>query len=180
MDRRSLLQLTLAATLAGCQHQPVSSYKGKVVIVGAGITGASIAYYLSKAGVKVIVIDKVAPASHASQGTFAWINASWAKQPHHYHSLTQDSVANWSSLAKELNIPIKHGGSLEWFSSTKRQEKLAKQIAEQQLWGEDAHMVKLDKLHELEPNVTFDFKESNIENAAWSKNDSSIDPCLSY
>jgi glycine/D-amino acid oxidase-like deaminating enzyme len=125
MDRRSLLKLLAATTVVGCSPRTVSGKKLRVVVAGAGIVGASIAYHLAKAGAAVTVIDKQGPATHASGGTFAWINATWAKTPRSYHSLSQ------------------------------RQEKLAAQIAEQFEWGERARMVDAAELAELEPNLDF-------------------------
>ena len=144
----------------------------KVLVVGAGIVGASIAYHLAIEGVEVIVIDMQAPASHASLGTFAWINASWAKQPKAYHSLNQQSVAYWHQLSKQLNIPVKWGGSLEWFDNPKRQEKLSRQIQQQKIWGEAAKMVNLVFAKSLEPNVKF----MDVDALAYSENDGAVDP----
>ena len=143
-----------------------------VVVVGAGIVGASIAYHLSLQGAKVTVIDKEGPASHASRGTFAWINATWAKQPREYHKLSQDSVAAWRNLACELKLPVRWGGSLEWFEGEERQKKLAEQIAEQADWGEPARMVPRAEIDAMEPNVDFGAASA----VALSGNDGAVDP----
>ena len=126
-QRRHLLKLMAAAALSACAPLPSLSKPQRVVVCGAGIVGASIAYHLAKSGAAVTVIDKEAPASHASRATFAWINATWAKQPQHYHSLNQQSVSHWHSLQKELGLPIRWQGSVEWFSSEQRQQKLEHQ-----------------------------------------------------
>lgn len=173
MQRRDLLKLLATVAVSGCSHQGLTSKPLRVVVAGAGIVGASIAYHLAKAGVAVTVIDKQGPASHASQGTFAWINASWAKQPRHYHALTQDSVAAWHELQQRLAIPVKWGGSIEWFNGSQRQKKLAQQIAEQVAWGEPARMVGAKEIVELEPNLIF-----AAETAAFSPNDGAVDPVL--
>jgi len=138
MDRRTRLKLMAATALAGTSAQISASAKNsskeKILVVGAGIIGASIAYHLAKAGADVTIIDGLAPASHASQGTFAWINATWAKQPQSYHALNQESVSGWGRLQNELGLNIRWGGSLEWFGSEARQNTLALQIAEQIAW----------------------------------------------
>ena len=77
-------------------------------------------------------------------------------------------------MQDELGIPIKWGGSLEWFDSSSRQEKLVSQIAEQIAWGEPAKMLPRDQLSALEPNVDF----STTLTAAFSGNDGAIDPVL--
>jgi NADPH-dependent 2,4-dienoyl-CoA reductase/sulfur reductase-like enzyme len=110
MNRRSLLKLLAATTVVGCSPRAVTGKKLRVVVAGAGIVGASIAYHLAKAGAAVTVIDKQGPATHASGGTFAWINATWAKTPRSYHSLSQQSVANWGELHQELDLPVRTAG----------------------------------------------------------------------
>lgn len=172
-DRRTLLKLATAAALTGCGPLPRAASGPRVVVTGAGIVGASIAYHLSKAGASVTVIDRVAPASHASRGTFAWINASWAKQPQHYHSFSQMSVSNWHDLQEQLDLPVRWGGSLEWLAAETEQKKLVGLIEEQQAWGEPARMVDSSEMRELEPQLVF-----NAELAAYSPNDGAVDPVV--
>ncbi len=174
MNRRMLLKLLAAATLSGCGNNQGRAKGLRVVVVGAGIIGASIAYHLVKSGATVTVIDKKGPATHASRGTFAWINATWAKQPQHYHSLNQDSVANWRDLQQTLDIPVRWGGSLEWFADSKRKQKLELQIAEQAEWGERARMLGRDELLVLEPQIEF----GDAEMVAFSENDGAVDPVV--
>lgn len=173
MDRRLLLKLMSAAAATSLMAPVAQAAAGKrVVVAGAGIIGASTAYHLAKLGASVTVIDGTGPASHASRGTFAWVNATWAKQPRNYHALNQESVANWHDLAKALNIPFTATGSLEWFTGAARQNKLAAQIEEQALWGEPARMISGDALSALEPHVDL----MGASAAAFSGNDGAVDP----
>ena len=174
MNRRTLLKLLALTPLAASAQEYNYSPQPHILVVGAGLIGASIAYHLSILGAKVTVIDKQGPASHASRGTFAWINASYAKQPQHYHSLSQQSVEAWHQLQKQLNIPVKWGGSLEWFSGEARQQKLIRQIAEQQNWGEPAGIISAAQASSLEPHVDF----TGASNIAFSENDGAVDPVL--
>ncbi len=174
MDRRTLLKLMAAVAATGCTANPGQTRRLRVVVVGAGIVGASIAYHLARSGARVTVIDAAGPATHASRGTFAWINATWAKQPRHYHALNQDSVADWHDLQAALNIPVTWGGSLEWFTDSSRTDVLTQQVAEQVAWGEPARMVSAAELIELEPGLEIDGEVS----AAFSPNDGAVDPIL--
>lgn len=151
---------------------PLLLAKDKVLVVGAGIIGSSIAYHLSQENIDVTVIDMQEPASHASLGTFAWINASWAKQPKEYHSLNQQSVDYWHSLAAQLDIPVKWGGSLEWFASVDRQQKLSQHIQQQKSWGEASRMISSVDGQNLQPNVNF----LGTQTLAYSQNDGAVDP----
>ena len=77
-----------------------------MTIAGAGIVGASIGYALTRAGAAVTLIDERGPATLSSLATFAWINATFAKQPRHYHRSSQLSVALWHEQEAELSIPV--------------------------------------------------------------------------
>ncbi len=153
-------------------HSTVIAKPKEVLVVGAGIVGASIAYHLSKENVKVTVIDMQSPASHATLGTFAWLNASWAKQPRTYHAFNQQSVKYWHSLAKQLQIPVKWGGSLEWFADPTRQARLHQQIAQQKSWGEAASILSISESIAMQPHVNY----IATDTVAYSANDGAVDP----
>lgn len=173
MNRRDVLKFLAAISTLNLSTAVRAQSDMKVVVVGAGIVGASIAYFLSRAGVQVEIIDRVGPASHASRATFAWINATWAKQPRTYHAFNQNSMNSWKTLETELEIPILWEGSLEWFADSERTALLGSQIEEQLLWGEDASMLRIEQLRNLEPNVVFGEQE-----VAYSENDGAVDPVL--
>ena len=148
--------------------------KARVAVVGAGIVGSAITYHLAKRGLDVTLLDRNAIASASSHGTFAWINASWAKQPESYHALNQMGVDAWHRLQQALNLPIKWGGSLEWFGATERQDRLSRDVQEQQAWGEPAKMLTQLEASALEPRVAF----GEAGRVALSPRDGALDPVL--
>ncbi|MCI5045420.1 MAG: FAD-binding oxidoreductase [Aquisalinus sp.] len=174
MNRRTFLKISAAsAALVGCSPNPPKRKK-HIAVIGGGIIGSSIAYHLTKGGAQVSLLERNRLAELASRGTFAWINATWAKQPRHYHEFNQAGVQSWKHLQSELDIPVRWGGSLEWFTSVERQRILQAQISEQIEWGEPATMITGDTLSELEPNVVF----GNVDSVAYSPNDGAVDPVL--
>lgn len=66
----------------------------KIIIVGAGIIGASLAFHLSRAGAEVTVFEATQPASAATGRSFGWINASFYANPAH-HRLRAASMQAW-------------------------------------------------------------------------------------
>lgn len=171
-DRRAFLKLAAASvSLTACTPKPQARDQ-EVAVIGGGIIGASIAYHLAKSGAKVTLLERGQLAARASRGTFAWINATWAKQPRHYHAFNQAGLSGWQRLQRDLQIPVRWGGSLEWFESPSRQAQLVEQIAEQVDWGEPAEMIERSALTELEPGIDF----GDVEHAAFSPNDGAVDP----
>lgn len=175
--RRRFSQWLAASSISLLANPALSGSAPKqkhIVIVGAGIVGSSIAYHLAKWGVKVTLLDRNTVASGASHGTFAWINATWAKQPEHYHAFSQAGVDAWHELQTELDLPIKWGGSLEWFSSASRQQQLATDIIEQQKWGEPAQIIDAAEALKREPLVNF----TGASLVAESPRDGALDPVV--
>lgn len=82
-----------------------------VLIVGGGITGATLAYRLSKAGWAVTVLDAGRP--NATQASFGWINASFYLDAHH-HRLRAMGIAAWKRLLAEVELDVAWSGCLCW------------------------------------------------------------------
>ena len=104
----------------------------KIVVIGAGIIGASIAYHLSTNGADVTVIEKSAPASGATAKSFAWINAHFTETPE-FFALRMASIAAWHILEKEIDhadFKVRWGGSLSWGDSNAEQMGRAKALKE--------------------------------------------------
>jgi glycine/D-amino acid oxidase-like deaminating enzyme len=93
MDRRTLLKLLSAPVITGLPVRAAAA-KDRVVIVGAGIMGASIGYHLAKRGAHVTILEQQRPGNGATEKSFAWINATFSKQPRPYYDLNL-----WASRA---------------------------------------------------------------------------------
>lgn len=71
-----------------------------IIVVGAGILGASIAWHLTTAGARVTVIGEIA-GGVATPASFAWINAGWGN-PEPYFRLRMRAMDEWHRLAEQL------------------------------------------------------------------------------
>lgn len=86
----------------------------RVVIVGAGIIGAVIAYHLAGHQREVIVLDAGLPGQQASGRSFGWINASFHLDEDHYHFRAKAMEA-WRDLASsEPSLTVNWCGCLCW------------------------------------------------------------------
>ena len=171
MDRRLFTKLLGSVAIAYNSGLKALVSGDRIVVVGAGIVGSSIAYHLTKMGAAVTVIERDRPAAHASGRSFAWINASYPKKPYSYHHLSQLSLLAYHRLETEIDIDVHWGGSLEWFASQENQKMLEQEIEIQQGYGVPVQMISGEQAHELEPNVEFD-KNASI---AFSKLDGAVD-----
>jgi D-hydroxyproline dehydrogenase subunit beta len=88
-----------------------------VVIVGAGIMGATLALGLVARGARVTVIDGGQPASGASGASFGWLNASYYASSAH-HTLRAAALQAHHRLADAVGpVPTRWPGCL-WFEDT--------------------------------------------------------------
>lgn len=182
MKRRDFLQTAVAASVAasvtssgiafGATDDGLRNNVDRVVVIGAGIVGASIAYKLSKRGCEVILVDKVGPAAQASGNSFAWINASWFDTPDSYFTLRTHSLNEYHRLAAELDFPLRWGGSLEWYHSVGEEQEVAAGIRRIQQMAAPAWMIDQARAAQLEPNLDL----GGDWQAAWCSRDGAVDP----
>lgn len=85
-----------------------------VLIIGAGIIGASLAFHLSRQGAAVTVLEAATPASAASGRSFGWINASFYASPAHHH-LRVAAMAAHHRLASMLPGAAPNWQGTLWF-----------------------------------------------------------------
>ncbi|PVA06035.1 NAD(P)/FAD-dependent oxidoreductase [Thalassorhabdomicrobium marinisediminis] len=82
----------------------------RVIVVGAGIIGASVAYALSRRGCDVTVIDGGLPA--ASEASFGWINASFYADAAHHRLRVAGMQAHEALQTALPDLPIRRTGAL--------------------------------------------------------------------
>lgn len=97
------------------EHQDTDAKAGSVLIIGAGIVGANIAYQMARAGRSVQVIDAIGPHAGASGRSWAWINAV-AAETEAYTALRLAGVDAYHRLEKDLSgkLEIDWTGSVLW------------------------------------------------------------------
>jgi len=93
----------------------VADTRGHIIVIGAGIIGASVGYHLARRGAGVTIIDGAGPASGATSRSFAWINASYGN-PKPYFDLRLLSMYDYRRLDTELGgaLGLNTQGALDW------------------------------------------------------------------
>ena len=128
----------------------------RIVVVGGGIIGASIAYHLVKRGARVEIVEAVRPGAGATEKSFGWINATFSKRPRGYFELNQLGLAGWRRLEIELGseLKVQWGGSVAWESPNGSSQDLRQNVRQHQEWGYATHLIDQDEFHRLLPNVS--------------------------
>src|SRR5215813_12168991 len=90
------------------------------IVIGGGLVGSTIAYGLTKAGLKVAIVDEGDVAFRASRGNFGlvWVQSKGLGAPH-YQRWTRASASEWPALAAELgertgvDVGLEQNGGLQ-------------------------------------------------------------------
>jgi glycine/D-amino acid oxidase-like deaminating enzyme len=143
----------------------------RIVVVGAGIVGASIAYHLARRGAAVTVLDQGQPAGEATEKSFGWINASWGN-PEPYFRLRFLSMQEYRRLEDELKgaLGVAWQGCLIWDLADQELEDFARRHA---AWGYDVRLVERAEIAALEPGLM-----APPARAAYAAGDGTIEPVL--
>jgi glycine/D-amino acid oxidase-like deaminating enzyme len=124
------------------------SHRQQILVVGAGIIGASIALYLVRAGAQVTIVEAGELGGIATRNSFAWINASWGN-PRDYFRLRVRAIDEWHELEQSLpNLPVFWGGSLNWELPLAQLQQFAVEHAS---WGYGIRQVHREDVSLLEP-----------------------------
>ncbi|NQS90661.1 FAD-binding oxidoreductase, partial [Patescibacteria group bacterium] len=125
-----------------------------VVVVGGGVIGCSIAYYLTKKGIKIIVIEKKEGlsfgASGASQGGCP---LQLFKPP--VLELARESLNLYKNLAEEIGYDIEYEnvGSLVCSIDEKQYPDIEKHFQSKCREGINVRLIEGQRLRELEPTL---------------------------
>jgi glycine/D-amino acid oxidase-like deaminating enzyme len=105
-----------------------------VIVVGAGIVGASVAYHAARSGAAVVPVDRGEPAGGVTGDSFAWIGGSTP--------LRRAALDDWARLERDVpGIRVRWSGSLSWGGQA---------LGE---LGSGERLVEAGEIARLEPNL---------------------------
>jgi glycine/D-amino acid oxidase-like deaminating enzyme len=124
-----------------------------VVVVGAGIVGASIAYALAREGARVVLLERGHPGRYTTAASFGLINAA-RKRPEHYHRFSRMAVDAYARLVEEVDPEVPIGsGVLHWPASWGGAEGAERMARELEGLGYPFHRLTPQEAAEVEPAV---------------------------
>jgi glycine/D-amino acid oxidase-like deaminating enzyme len=117
----------------------------KVIIIGAGVLGVSVARQLAVAGQDVLLLDQRGAGTGTSATTFAWTNSSRKPDPA-YHRLNLAGMEEHARLAERLPGAPSYfrSGALQWADAANEQ-RLADNVARLRSLGYPVHWVTVDE-----------------------------------
>lgn len=140
-----------------------------VVVVGAGIVGASIAYHLAARGARVTLVEAAGPAAGVTRRAFAWLNIAHTR-PHPYQALRQSALQDWRRLEGELDgaLAVSWCGALSWDADLSVTERL---VEHHVAAGYDVRLVDRAEIATVEPALS-----APPRVAAYAAGEGAVDP----
>ena len=122
-----------------------------IVIVGAGISGLSVALPAAKAGCSVVVLDKGEPWSDASGANAGTLSIQVKRSE--VLSLIHESVQRWQRMPEDYGIDVGFGqpGGIRVATTDAEVIQLEQSVQDQQNGGIDVRMLDYETLRTMAP-----------------------------
>lgn len=118
----------------------------RVVVIGAGIVGASLAYHLASKGANVTLVEAEDIASGVTGSSFAWLNASHP-EPDPIAQLRGSAIKEYRRLETQLpGLEIRWTGALSYSAMAIETLPVSGHQA-------SANLVSRSRILDLEPNL---------------------------
>lgn len=144
----------------------VSVKPSSVIVVGAGIVGAAIAYHLARQGAQVTVLEQDSPGSGVTRHSFAWINPH-GEFPPAARALRAQALADYRRLQHELPaLQVRWSGALTYGAAEQQAPDTDEPTAEAPTqWLDRAGVAQLEPHLQVLP-----------ERARYAPGEGSLDP----
>lgn len=132
--------------------------KPDIIVIGGGVIGSSITYYLSKMGKRVLMIerrDNCSGSAGASDGVVGY----HTKKPGLQMELAIQSIAMFDDLSQELGMDVeyrKNCGGMQPAETELEWKILSDIVKEQRKSGVDIYMISMKEACKIEPQLNPD------------------------
>ena len=150
--------------------------KSDITIVGAGILGVSLAYFLSHiTSRKILILDQAPQVGfHTSSRNTGKVHAPFLYDPEKKRIFAKAAKAGfemWETYSQQKNLPFKKDGVLEVALDEQGIKRLEKYMS----WGEKNGLQKDDIVLLDGPDVKKQEPEVSCQKAIYCKRDASVD-----
>ncbi|MGW4125373.1 NAD(P)/FAD-dependent oxidoreductase [Nocardia sp. NPDC004711] len=157
--------MTARSSIAVRSTVPTDPGAPHVVVIGAGIIGATLAYALLRRGAQVTVIDCEGPGSGTTGTSFAWIhNQSYFRNldplsddlVRRYFSLHRMGILAWRQLTAEIGarLGIVWKGTVQFGQRGSSDAKLLREdLHRRQRWGSPSFPISPAQVRALVPGI---------------------------
>ena len=145
----------------------------KIVIIGGGVIGTSIAYHLAKSGATHVTLVEAGDLASGSSGACDGLVFMQSKKPGIHLQLAMASVERFAALQEELpvNIEFSRTGGLVVIETEAEYRAMEKFVAKQQAIGLDVRLLDQEQLMEKEPCLS-----RELLGASYSSLDAQVNP----
>lgn len=142
-----------------------------VVIIGAGIQGCASAYYMAKAGMKVVLLDKSRVAGQQSSRAWGFVRVQM-RDPDEI-PLMEEGKKLWRGLEAELNADLEwnEGGALYASGSSSIMAYREKWLETAKPYGLDTRLLSVAEVKSLLPSLA-----APIQGGLYTKSDGHAEP----
>tara|TARA_Y100001954_G_scaffold145899_1_gene155305 strand:+ start:694 stop:1779 length:1086 start_codon:yes stop_codon:yes gene_type:complete len=124
-----------------------------MIIIGAGIIGASFAYHANKSGLNQITVlssDLPGEKNQATTNTWGWVNG-YARNDKSYADFRMANLNYWQNIINEIsNLKYSSKGAFIWDLEN---AELNETIRQHKKWGHSVKMTTSSELNEKLPNI---------------------------
>lgn len=124
----------------------------QVVVIGAGVVGATIAARLAQRGAAVTLVDRSTPGSGTSSTSYAWINAN-GKEPQAYYDFNLAGLEAHHRLSPDRGGWLGTGGNVEIAVDDYHRDDLAARLRRHSARDYGAEEISVERARELLPDV---------------------------
>jgi len=128
------------------------------LIVGGGIVGTAAAFFLSRKGQKIALLEKTDIGAGTTASNFSWVNGTSKTSNAAYHHLNAQGIARYDELAAEFGadkLGLLQTGSLGLAKRADRSAhaNLREQAGKLSALGYENRWLAADELQSLEPDL---------------------------
>jgi glycine/D-amino acid oxidase-like deaminating enzyme len=130
--------------------------RADIVVIGGGVTGASVSGALARAGARVVCVERSFPGAGASGASFS-VDISSRKTPKAFFDLSVAAAREHAALEQELGAaPWRHPAiTLEWGQTAHERTVVRERVQRLRDWGYPAELIDRRAAERLLPAVRF-------------------------